>query len=73
MVGKTYLNSEGYTMTIVEYVGYKNLTIEFNDERCTRIKSNTYHLTDGMIKNPYHKSVWDWIYWTYKRHRKKIL
>lgn len=58
MVGKTYLSSEGYTMTIVEYVGYKNLTIEFNDKRHTRIKSNTYHLTDGKIKNPYHKSVY---------------
>ena len=58
MVGKTYLNSEGYVMTIVEYFGCNDLTIEFNDYRKTRIKSTTKHLSDGMIKNPYDKSVY---------------
>lgn len=56
-LGKEKLNNQGCLMKIVEYDGYANIVVEFQDEYKIRINS-TYDLFQvGSIKNPYYPSV----------------
>lgn len=56
-IGEEKLNCQGCSMKIVEYNGYANIIVEFQDEYKTRIKSNYSTFTKGAIKNPYYPSV----------------
>lgn len=56
MVGKTYKTTEGYTAEIIEYNGWYDSTIKFNDNTILKgiIMSS---LNKGNIKNPNHKTI----------------
>lgn len=56
-VGDIYTTNEGSTVTVLEYIDSRNITVVHNDEfRYTRNVS-AGHLRDGKIKNPYFPSV----------------
>lgn len=55
--GEKFITNEGYKIKIIEYFGWDNCTIQFEDG--TVVKNRTYRNTvKGEISNPYHKSVW---------------
>jgi hypothetical protein len=55
-VGEKYTTNEGYSIEIVECFGSSNCTIEFDNGAI--IKNKEYkNIVKGVIKNPYHKSV----------------
>ena len=56
-VGEKHLTNEGYKIEIIEYFGWDNCTIQFEDGV---IVENTkyHHIKKGKVKNPHHKSVY---------------
>ncbi len=54
--GEKFTTNEGYKIEIIEYFGWDNCTIQFEDG--TTVKNRTYqNIVKGEISNPYHKSV----------------
>lgn len=56
-LGEERLNCQGCPMKIVEYNGYANIVVEFQDEYKIRINSTYGTFVKGAIKNPYYPSV----------------
>ena len=57
-IGETNYNNFGTLMKIVEYKGWGNIVVEFQDEHKYR-KNTTYsNFKTGCIKNPYDKTVY---------------
>lgn len=56
-LGEERLNCQGCLMKIVEYNGYANIVVEFQDEYKIRINSTYDTFVKGAIKNPYYPSV----------------
>lgn len=55
-IGEKYITNEGYKIEIIEYFGWKNCTIQFDNG--TIIRNIRYsHIKNGNVKNPNHKSV----------------
>ena len=57
-IGERFVNNQGCSFFIVEYIDNQNVTIEFEDEYKTKIKCEYQQCTRGCIKNPYYKSVY---------------
>ena len=56
-IGEKWVTSEGYTVKIIECFSNANCTIKFDNGII--IKNRSYHdIKKGIIKNPYHKSVY---------------
>ncbi len=58
-LGETRRNKEslgGYEMKIVEY-GDISIIVEFQDEHKAKVKTQYGHFLEGVVKNPYHPSV----------------
>ena len=51
-IGETSKAKNGQTMTIVEYINYYNIIVEFDDEFKTHVKTSYYSFKDGKTKNP---------------------
>ena len=49
-IGNTSVATNGQTMTIVEYINYNNIIVEFDDG--TRVKTSNKGLKNGSVKNP---------------------
>jgi len=57
-VGEKHLTNEGYTVEIIEYFGWRNCTIKFNDG--VIIKNREYQdILKGRVRNFNHKSVYN--------------
>jgi len=56
-VGLIFTTNEGYSVKIVEYKDANSLTIEF--ENGFRRESSIYRLELGMVKNPFHKTMYN--------------
>ena len=57
-IGEKYITNEGYEIEIIEYFGYMNCTIVFNDDNKTIMCNQQYGaIVDGRIKNPNHPIV----------------
>ena len=52
-LGETRKATNGQTMRIVEYINYKNIIVEFDDERKTRVKTSYDSFKKGEVKNPH--------------------
>lgn len=57
-LGKEKLNNQGCLMKIVEYNNATDITVEFQDEFKTKIKTAWKEFSNGVIKNPYYPKVY---------------
>lgn len=58
-LGLEKYNYQGCLMKIVEYSGYNNITVEFQDHYKCLVKTRYQEFRSGKIKNPYHKCVFN--------------
>jgi len=57
-VGEMWISKEGYILKIIDYISYKNCTIEIDNKYV--LKNKTYqNIKNGEVKNPYHFSVYN--------------
>lgn len=56
-IGIERLNVQGCAMKCIEYNGYYDVTIEFQDEFKYRTKTNWGEFNKGKIRNPYFKKI----------------
>ena len=57
-IGLTKQNNKGCEMTIVEYNGYDDIVVQFNDKYKCKVHSKMCHFNSGNIKNPYTPNVY---------------
>ena len=60
-LGETRKNKEslgGYDMKIIEYNGYKDIIVEFQDKHKAKIHTTYQHFEKGDVKNPCYPSVY---------------
>lgn len=57
MVGREYVNSLGTSFIIVEYVTYKNVTVQFQDDNKFLAKTRMRNIRMGSVPNPFDKTV----------------
>ena len=57
--GEIKKNNQGYLMKIIKYLEYHNILIKFLDDKGTIVKGDYSAFQKGMIKNPYHKTVYN--------------
>lgn len=71
--GEKHTTKQGYIIEIIEYFGWKNCTIQFNDERKTILKNKSY---DSVVRrgilNPYHKTHFNVGFYGYGEYKTKI-
>ena len=61
-LGEVRKNKEtlgGYEMKIIEYKDARNIIVEFQDEYKAKVKTQYKHFLEGVVKNPYHPSVFN--------------
>ena len=58
-IGLENYNNQGCLMKVVDYKRYDDVTIEFQDEYKTQIKTFWCAFESGEIKNPYYPSVYN--------------
>lgn len=51
------LNNQGCLMKIIEYNGFNNIVVEFQDKYLGKVRTIYTHFLSGEVKNPYHSSV----------------
>ena len=69
--GEKHITNEGYKVEIIEYFGWDNCSIQFEDG--TVVKNRTYqNIVKGEICNPYHKSVCGVGYFGVGKYNSKI-
>ena len=51
-IGETKTKNNGQTMTIVEFINYCHIIVEFNDKQKTRVKTSYREFKNGSVKNP---------------------
>lgn len=56
-IGDVFRTNQGYDVVVVSYGGYRDITIEFKDDRKHRSVVVSQNLKKGQVKNPYHPSV----------------
>ena len=49
-VGHTYINKQGLTTTVIEYLNNKNVTVQFEDG--TKVKTNVMYIKEGRPLHP---------------------
>lgn len=49
-IGKSIINKEGYTVTIIKYLSWKEVTVEFNDKNKTQKTVSYYSFKNNSIK-----------------------
>lgn len=57
-IGEQNYNSKGTLMTIVEYNGTYDITVVFEDEFHTRVKTNYGSFKKGVVRNPYSRDAY---------------
>ena len=58
--GEEFKTKEGYTITIIKYNNFNDITIQFKDEHKTILEHRRYdECIDGRIRNPYHSSLYE--------------
>lgn len=57
-IGEENVNQQGDLMKIVDYIGANEITVEFQDEHRFRKKSRYDHFKNGLISNPFHRTVY---------------
>ena len=57
VIGEKFITNEGYEVEIIEYKGFNNVTILFNDGTIKKVMM--YPLRKGNVKHPYHKNYYD--------------
>jgi len=57
--GDILKTKQGYDALVIEYIDCKNVIIEFQDEHKHRMRTQAGHLKRGIVKNPYHPSIFD--------------
>lgn len=55
---KTYITSEGYEISILQYLEKNKVLIQFNHFPDLQIWTTIQNVKNGQIKNPYHKSAY---------------
>lgn len=58
-LGEVRRNSYGTVMKIVEYNGYENTVVEFQDEHRARVHTTYGNFIRNQVRNPYDKTVYD--------------
>ena len=58
-LGEVRKNSYGTEMKIVEYDGYENTVVEFQDEHRARVHTTYGNFIRSQVRNPYDKTVYD--------------
>ena len=58
-LGEVRKNSYGTEMIIVEYNGYENTVVEFQDEHRARVHTTYGNFIRSQVRNPYDKTVYD--------------
>lgn len=58
-LGEVRKNSYGTEMKIVEYNGYENTVVEFQDEHKARVHTTYGNFIRSQVRNPYDKTVYD--------------
>lgn len=58
-IGDVFITKQGCKLKVIEYKNNSNVLIEFQDNFKYRKLVRKRHVLDGLIKNPYHKSVVD--------------
>ena len=56
-LGEINISNEGYEMKIVEYNGYMDIIVEFQDKYKAKVHTRYQDFKRGGIKNPYHPCV----------------
>ena len=56
-IGEQYITKQGYTVTIIDYINYYNVKIQFNDEKHTELICRYDSIYNGVVENPYHKTI----------------
>ena len=57
-LGEENINYQGDTMKIVEYKNTSDITVEFQDNYMAHVHSAYKEFQNGIVKNPYHKSIY---------------
>ena len=57
-LGEENVNNQGVLMKIIEYVGYSDITVEFQDQYKGKVHTTYAHFKSGGVKNPYYPSVY---------------
>ena len=57
-LGEISISNEGYKMKIVEYNGKNDIIVEFQDKYKARVHKRYDHFLEGVVKNPYHPSIY---------------
>ena len=71
-LGEQFKTNEGYIIEIVEYNNKRNVLVEFQDEHKTRIPTEYACCQKGMVRNPYHKSVYGVGYFGQGKYKCKV-
>lgn len=58
-IGEQFVNKQGCSFIIVDYINNDNVIVEFQDEYKARVKTKYCHCKDGGIRNPFAKSVYN--------------
>lgn len=58
-LGEVRRNSYGTEMKIVEYNGYENTIVEFQDKHGARVHTTYGNFIRSQVRNPYDKTVYD--------------
>ena len=56
-IGEQYITKQGYTITVIDYINCCNVKIRFNDERHTELICRYDSVYNGVVENPYHKTI----------------
>ena len=56
-VGKTSMSNEGYEFEIIELLKNNKVRVKFLDSHGYECVTTTTYFKKGMIKNPFHRSV----------------
>lgn len=55
--GEVYKTKEGYNLIVHDYVDFRNIWVKFEDHESYVFKTTGKNLREGVISNPFHKSV----------------
>ena len=58
-VGQTHISNEGCIMKIIDYNITSDIIVEFQDENKAQVHTTYTNFKNGVVKNPYHPSVYN--------------
>ena len=57
-VGDIFITNQGCRAKVVEYISYKKILIEFDDEHKHRMYTYATNLKKGQVSNPFYRSIY---------------